>query len=245
MSLLSASGISKQFGGITALHDFSLEAREGEILGLIGPNGSGKTTFFNLVSGLMRPDSGTIDFDGHELTAMAPPAVARLGVARTFQISRPLAGLTVVENLLPGLHYGADPPPPGAARDRARELLDLVGLEAKADWLAHDLTLWETRRLELARALGVGSRLVLLDEIFAGLGPADVEETVELVRRVHEGIASTMVLVEHVMAATMALCDRIVVIANGRLVTEGAPSEVVRHPKVLEVYLGSKEVPDA
>lgn len=245
MSLMVAQGVDKHFGGVVALHDFDLEVREGEILGLIGPNGSGKTTFFNLVSGLLRPDAGAISFDGHDLTRTPPPDIARLGIARTFQISRPLGGLTLVDNLLPGLYYGAHAMTPPAAGRRARELLDLVGLEAKTGWLAHDLTLWETRRLELARALAVGTRLVLLDEIFAGLGPADVEETVALVRRVHETLAPTMVLVEHVMAATMALCDRIVVLANGRLVTEGRPQDVVRHPKVLEVYLGSREVPDA
>jgi branched-chain amino acid transport system ATP-binding protein len=245
MSPLTAHHVTKHFGGVTALHGFELEAREGETLGLIGPNGSGKTTFFNLVSGLIRPDEGSIRFDGAELTRLSPPAIARLGVARTFQISRPLSGLTVVENLLPGLAFGSERPPPGTARHRAMKLLELVDLDRKAEWVAHDLTLWETRRLELARALGVGSRLLLLDEIFAGLGPADVPHTVELIRRIRREIATTVLLVEHVMVATMALCDRIVVIANGEVVTEGQPNEVVRHPKVLEVYLGSKEVPDA
>jgi branched-chain amino acid transport system ATP-binding protein len=245
MSLLAARGITKHFGGVTALEDVSFEVMEGETLGLIGPNGSGKTTFFNVASGLMRPDAGRIFFDGVELTRLTPPRIARLGVARTFQISRPLAGLTVVENLLPGIYFGSERLSGPEARRRAMELLELVALDGKAHWSAHDLTMWETRLLELARALGVGSRLVLLDEIFAGLAPADIPETLDLVRRVRREMSTTMVVVEHVMAAVMALCDRIVVIASGRLVTEGAPQEVVRHPRVLEVYLGSKEVPDA
>lgn len=245
MSLLAVRGISKHFGGVTALSEVSFDVMQGETLGLIGPNGSGKTTFFNLVSGLLRPDTGSIMLDKVELTRLTPPQIARLGVARTFQISRPLAGLTVLENLLPGIYFGSERLTGADARRRALELLELVSLDAKAGWLAHDLTMWETRRLELARALGVGSRLVLLDEIFAGLASADIPATVDLVRRVREQTNTTMVVVEHVMAATMALCDRIVVIASGRLVTEGPPQEVVRHPHVLEVYLGSKEVPHA
>ena len=244
MSLLVAEGITKRFGGVTALSDFGLEAREGETLGLIGPNGSGKTTFFNLVSGLLRPDSGSIRFKGEDLVRLTPPEIARRGVARTFQISRPMAGLSVLENVLPGLYFGSAPQPAGRARKRAMALLELVGLEEKAHWVAHDLTMWETRQLELARALAVGSELLLLDEIFAGLSPSDVERTIELLRRIRSQV-TTVLLVEHVMAATMALCDRLVVVANGRFVTEGPPEEVVRHPEVLRVYLGSKEVPGA
>lgn len=244
MSVLVAEGVTKHFGGVTALNDFDLEALEGETLGLIGPNGSGKTTFFNLLSGLLRPDEGSIHLKGEDLLQLSPPEIAHRGVARTFQISRPMMGLTVVENLLPGLHYGSHPLPAPAARKRARELLELVGLDAKAGWVAHDLTMWETRQLELARALAVGSELLLLDEIFAGLSPGDVQRTIELLRRIREEV-KTVLLVEHVMAATMALCDRLVVIANGSLVTQGPPDDVVRHPRVLQVYLGSKEVPDA
>lgn len=244
MSLLVAEDVTKRFGGVTALAGFGLEAREGETLGLIGPNGSGKTTFFNVVSGLLRPDSGSIRFRGEDLVHLGPPEIARLGVARTFQIPRPMMGLTVVENVLPGLHYGSNPLPSGLAQKRAMELLETVGLDTKTGWVAHDLTMWETRQLELARALAVGSELLLLDEIFAGLSPVDVQRTVELLKRIRREV-KTVLLVEHVMAATMALCDRLVVIANGHFVTEGPPDEVVRHPEVLRVYLGSKEVPGA
>ncbi len=243
MTLLRARDVTKRFGGVTALAGVSLGVEEGEVLGLIGPNGSGKTTFFNVVSGLVRPDSGSVTLDGQELTRLPPHRIARLGVARTFQISRPLAGLAVSENLLPSLHFGAERP--REVRRRAGELLELVGLADKATWPAADLTTWELRRLELARALGVGRRLLLLDEIFAGLAPGDVDHTIELVRRIRDLTGVTVILIEHVMRATMALCDRVVVLAHGVVVTIGPPTDVVRHPEVLDVYLGTREVPDA
>lgn len=237
--MLAVEGVRKRFGGLVALDAVSMTVRQGEICGLIGPNGSGKSTLFNVVSGLVRPDAGRVLIDGADCTRAVPPAIARRGVGRAFQIVRPLAGLTCRENLLPGLRYGSQPLDAAAARVRAGELLDLVGLAHKAAVPAGDLTLWEHKALEVARALSVGSRLVLLDEVFAGLSPSDVERMIAVVRRLRDELDATIVLVEHVMRATMALCDRVVVLSFGTVIADGSPRDVTRDQRVIDVYLGA------
>jgi branched-chain amino acid transport system ATP-binding protein len=236
--LLEATEVRRRFGGLSALDGVDLAVMEGEICGLIGPNGSGKSTFFNCVSGLLKLSGGQLRFAGEDIGRSRPPDIARRGVGRSFQLARPLPALSCTENLLPGLLYGEAPLPLADARVRAPELLAMVGLEAKAGSLAGDLTLWEQKALEVARAMSVGTRLLLLDEPFAGLSPADVTRMVEVVRRIHVDLNATILLVEHVMRATMALCDRIYVLSFGQVIASGTPREVVTDETVIEVYLG-------
>lgn len=236
--LLEALGLTKRFGGLTAVDGVDLAVVEGEICGLIGPNGSGKSTFFNCVSGLLEPDEGRIVFGGEDITGRRPSAIARLGIGRSFQLARPLESLTCAENLHPGLLYGASPVSLPVARTRSGELLDLVGLADKAGTVAGELTMWEQKALEVARAMSVGMRLLLLDEPFAGLSPADVERMIGVVRTIHDELGATILLVEHVMRATMALCERIFVLSFGEVIAAGTPDEVTRDPTVVEVYLG-------
>lgn len=238
--MLVADELSKHFGGLRALDQVSFTVHEGEICGLIGPNGSGKSTFFNVVSGLLRADGGRLTFDGNDITRASPPAIARHGIGRAFQIVRPLPGLTCAENMLPGLLYGADPVDLPTARRQAREHLEIVGLHAKAETVAADLSLWEKKALEVARALSVGRRLLLLDEVFAGLSRGDVDRMVAVIRHVHQDLGVTVLLVEHVLRATMALADRVVVLSFGKIIAEGTPDAIVRDPKVVEVYLGKR-----
>lgn len=245
MSILKARDIRVTFGGVNALSDVSFDVQEGSICGLIGPNGSGKTTMFNVISGLVRPVSGTMEIFGEDRTNAAPVSIARAGVGRTFQIVRPLEGLTCAENLLPGLIYGRDGLSLAAAQVRARELLDLVGLGAQADTPAASMSLWQKKLLETARALSVGPRLLLLDEVFAGLTPNDVDQVVDVVQTVHKEMDLTILIVEHVMRATMALCDHVIVLSYGELLREGSPEEVVNDPAVIEVYLGTRSVSSA
>ncbi|MBA3473961.1 MAG: ABC transporter ATP-binding protein [Rubrobacter sp.] len=237
--MLAIRDVSKSFGGLRALKEISFEVNEGEICGLIGPNGSGKTTLFNVISGLTRPDSGRIEFEGRDLSRSKPKAIAGLGVGRTFQTVRPLANLSARDNLLPGLLYGGRAGGIGAARREAGDLLGFVGLGHKADTLGHDLTLSEKKRLEVARALAIKPRLILLDEVFAGLGPNEIDQAIELVGRIRDELSVTVLLVEHVMRATMALSERIVVLSFGEVIADGRPAEVVKDERVLEVYLGA------
>lgn len=236
--LLEASDLSKRFGGLDALDGVTLDVVEGEICGLIGPNGSGKSTLFNCVSGLLRPNAGRIVFDGVDITRARPAFVAHLGIGRSFQLARPLAGLTCEENLLPGLLYGSAALPLPAARTRAEELLEVVGLAVKADTVASDLTLWEQKALEVARSMSVGTRLLLLDEPFAGLSPRDVDHMIGVVGRIHEELGTTILLVEHVMRAAMTLSHRIFALSFGKVIAAGTPGEVASDPTVVEVYLG-------
>ncbi len=239
--MLAVDNVTKNFGGLRALKGVSLEVGDGVICGLIGPNGSGKTTLFNLISGLARPDSGRIEFEGRDITRSAPAEIAGLGVGRTFQIVRPLAGLSARDNLLPGLLYGGGWGSVAGARREAEDLLGFVGLGHKADTIGYDLTLSEKKRLEVARALAVGPRLLLLDEVFAGLGPKEIDRSIDLVRRIRDELSVTILLVEHVMRATMTVSERIVVLSFGEIIADGTPTEVVNDERVLEVYLGGAE----
>lgn len=237
-ALLQVRGLSKRFGGVQALRGLDLDVLEGEIFGLVGPNGSGKTTALNLIAGALRPDAGEIWFAGNLLNRLAPHRRAALGVARTFQLVRGLARLSVADNVAVARLYGALPVASvELAHREAMGFLAQVGLEGKAHLAAGSLNLAERRRLEVARALATRPRLLLLDEPFAGLNVDEVEAEVSLFRRLRtEGL--TMILVEHNVPALRSLCDRVAFLNSGEKLAEGRPEEVLSHPRVVEVYLG-------
>ncbi|GAB4180206.1 MAG: branched-chain amino acid ABC transporter ATP-binding protein/permease [Thalassobaculales bacterium] len=235
--LLRVTGLSKSFNGLRALNDVTLEVRRGEILGLIGPNGSGKSTFINLVSGHLKPSAGGIWFDGRELAGLPAHRVARAGIARTYQIPRPFAQMSVLENVaLVGMYAGAGRSR-AAAEAEAWRFLDFAGLAGKADALPDDLNLHQRKFLELARALAASPKLLLLDEVLSGLTPAEINEAIAMIRRIRDQ-GTTIVFVEHVMHAVMALTDRIVVLNHGMLIAEGSPRAVMDQEAVRAAYLG-------
>lgn len=236
---LAVSGLSRAFGGLKAVQDLSFEVGRGEVLGLIGPNGSGKTTALTLLAGALKPDTGSIRLDGREIAGRSAHQVARLGVARTFQLVRPLPSLTVGENVLAGSAFVA-----GGwnaeGRRQTQALLDRVGLGGRSSQSPGALTYIDQKRLELARALAAEPKLLLLDEWLAGLTPTELSQGIELVRSIRaDGIA--IVLVEHVMEAIRSLCDRCVVMSSGRKVAEGTPAAVLSHPEVIRSYLGDDD----
>ena len=238
MALLEVAAVEKRFGGLQALAGVSLAVAAGEVVGLIGPNGAGKTTLFQLISGFLAPDAGTIRFDGASTTGLRPHSLCRRGLTRTFQLVKPFHGLTVLENVRVGAL--ARTPTFGAATARAREVLELVGLAPRADLPARALTLAERKRLELARALATGPRLLLLDEVMAGLNRAETAQVVDLCRRVNRG-GLAILLIEHVMRAVMTLSHRIVVLSQGRVIASGAPAAVAADRAVIEAYLGEDD----
>jgi len=237
-------GVTKRFGGLIALSNIEFQVEKGSIFGLIGPNGSGKTTLFNLVSGFYRPEEGKILFNGVEITRLQPFEIAGLGIARTFQIVRPLKELTVLDNVATGVLYGAGVRELEAARGEALDLLRFTGLYAKKDVHAGRLKLADRKRLEVTRALAIRPQLLLLDEVFAGLNQKEIEEAIELIFRIKRERGITIFMIEHVMKAIMKACDRIMAIHFGIKVTEGTPSEVADNPKVIEAYLGKEYAPD-
>jgi branched-chain amino acid transport system ATP-binding protein len=232
MSLLAIKGLTKRFGGFTALEGIEVEVREGERLGLIGPNGSGKSTLVNCISGLLRNDAGTITFAGAGIQHLAAWQRTRLGIARSFQIPKPFVGMTVLENLQIPLDYsgrsgGEDP----------MALLRLVGLEAKAKARSNGLNQIELRKLELVRAIAAGPRLLIADESMAGLSHAEVDEIIALLFKLNErGI--TIIMIEHIMRAVMRFSERIVVLDAGRQIADDLPEAVVKNPAVEKAYLG-------
>ena len=235
--LLEVEGLAKRFGGVQAVGGLSFSVRRGEILGVIGPNGSGKTTTFNLITGFYPPDRGRVRFDGKEITGRRPYEVCALGICRTFQVAKPFRDLTVFRNVLMGTLLRH--PSPAAAAGRAEEVLRLVGLEGRSHSVAGSLTTINQRRLEVARALGTEPRILLLDETMAGLTPTEVEEAIRLIAGLRDR-GLTVVVVEHVMRAVMSLSNRIVVLDQGMKIAEGVPKEISSDPRVIQAYLGAE-----
>jgi branched-chain amino acid transport system ATP-binding protein len=233
---LVIKGLSKRFGGLRAVQDVSFTVKENETVALIGPNGAGKTTSFHLITGFHRADSGSVLAFGREVVGLKPHDVCALGLARTFQVAKPFGAMTVLANVMTGAflrdrHVAT-------AQEKAREAIAFVGLSAKEQTPAKDLTTIDQRRLEMARALATGPRILLLDEVMAGLNPAEIDQAVALVGKLSQR-GLTIVIVEHVMRAIMAVARHIVVLDHGQKIAEGAPKEIVENPEVIRAYLGS------
>jgi ABC-type branched-subunit amino acid transport system ATPase component len=241
MSILECRDIVKIFGGVVALNNANLTVREGEILGLVGPNGSGKTTFINLMSGQFKPTRGKIIFKGQDVTRAPANKLARMGLARTYQIPRPFASTTVIENVAVAAMFGRHTHNKSTALDLAMQQLEFVELADKAHLPVMQLNLHERKFLEMAPALALEPQLILLDEVLAGLNPSEVELGIQLIRRIHER-GLTLVFVEHNMRAVMSLSDRITVLNYGQNVAEGDPKAVMENPDVIAAYLGQDYV---
>lgn len=233
--LLTLTGLGKSFGGLKAVQNVSLTVPEGSLTALIGPNGAGKTTLFALMTGFVKPDAGTVQFAGRDITGQAPHLNARLGMARTFQIVQPFAAQTVRENIAVGAHLHE--PRRAAALALATDVAARVGLSAQLGKPASDLTVAGRKRLELARALATRPRLLLLDEVLAGLNPQEIAEMIPVVRGIAQG-GVTVLMIEHVMQAVMNLAEHVWVLAQGQLIAEGSPGVVTSDERVIEAYLG-------
>lgn len=235
--ILQSLDLVKSFGGVTAINHLSLEVEKGTIFGIIGPNGSGKTTFFNLVTGLYPPTSGKVTFNGTNITGLRPHQIAEMGIGRTFQIPAPFGKMTVLENVMVSTFMRTSSLK--ESRKMAWEILERVRLDEKANIQVINVTLEDRKRLELARALGTHPHLLLLDEVMAGLTPAEVKGAIELIRSLRTG-ELTIIVVEHIMDVILSLCDRIAVLDYGQKIAEDIPDKVVNNPDVIKAYLGDR-----
>jgi len=235
--MLEAKAVWKRFGGLQALKDVSFVLAEGEILGLIGPNGAGKTTLFNTVNGVFRPDAGRIIFRGKDMSGFPPWEAARRGMARTYQVVRPLNELTVLENVIAGACFGRHALSVHKAAVVAAEVLELLGLSKQSPQPAGSLNVAEKKRLELARALAARPYLLLLDEVLAGLNPSEISGMVDVILKIRDS-GITILMIEHVMQAVMKVSDRLIVLDDGELIAEGRPAEITNNPVVVRAYLG-------
>jgi branched-chain amino acid transport system ATP-binding protein len=239
MRILTVEQISKAFGGLVAIHKLDFYVNEGEIVGIIGPNGSGKTTALNLITGFLKPNSGKISFQGDDITGLPRYTINKKGIARTFQLCKPFLDFTALQNVLVGRVFGQEPAGNlKVAAEESREILEVVGLSDKAEILAKNLTLMQRKRMELARALAAKPQLLLLDELMAGLNHAEAEDAMQLIRQIKDDHNLTILIVEHIVKAIVGLSDRIIVLNMGEKIAEGLPQEIIHDPEVIDVYLG-------
>jgi branched-chain amino acid transport system ATP-binding protein len=236
---LRLEGLTRRFGGVTAVDNISLSISKGEIVGLVGPNGAGKTTLVNLVTGFVPKSAGQVFFEGADITRLPPHQIARNGIARTFQIVQPFAEMTVLENVMAGALFAGQRGAMTAAAEKARHYLEFVGLDRFADYSASDLSLAHRKRLELAKSLAMEPRVLFLDEVNAGLNSGELDNALELVRKI-AGMGVTIIIIEHVLRIVLSLVKRLVVLHHGAMLSDGPPAAVLNDPAVIKAYLGTK-----
>ncbi len=241
MSLLDVHNASKRFGGVQAIAGVSFSVEPGEIVGMIGPNGAGKTTMFNLITGSQALDDGSINFLGRGITGKKPHQICREGISRTFQVTRPFGKMTCLENVYVPLVENRPDLKGAARRQSAEELLALTALTGKEEWQAESLNLIDKKRLELARALAADPKLILLDEVLGGLNSVEMQDALDLIKSLRDRFDITVVWIEHIMGAIMSVCERVIVLNQGRLICEGSPESVCRDRGVIEAYLGDRQ----
>jgi branched-chain amino acid transport system ATP-binding protein len=238
MRLLTVEKLCKSFGGLRAINNLDFHVDEGEIVGIIGPNGSGKTTSLNLVTGFLKPNTGKVTFNGEDITGLPRYRISQKGIARTFQLCKPFLDFTALQNVTVGRMYGRQPSASmSKAKKESGEILELVGLNKKAGILVKDLTVMERKRLELARALATRPTLLLLDEFMAGLNLTEADEACKLISSIRDANIA-IIIVEHIVKAVTSISNRIIVLNMGEKIAEDSPNKIIRHPKVIEVYLG-------
>lgn len=235
--ILQVNNVAKQFGGLKAVNDVSFDVNKDEILGIIGPNGAGKTTLFNLISGSFPVTSGTVSFAGENITNKKPFVICKKGIGRTYQVVKPFGGITVLENVMVGAFNSTTSTK--EARKIALEILEKVGLDNKKDYVGKSLTIADKKRLEVAKALATKPKLLLLDEVMAGLNPTEVQEIIPVIKSIKDS-GITIIIIEHIMEVIMSLCDRIIVIHHGEKIAEGTPKEITNNEEVIKAYFGEE-----